>query len=162
MQSAPARPFISDHRLARFTTWAQLWLQAFALVLVALHAFNADEARSALRSMARVISRIIVLRAANHIVWPKRGRRKFGRLNRASLHRTFIGSALRKRLRGRNIYALFFALLAAMRDFDQLVARQAKRLANGPTRLCSRKPKRETMRPLFASFIAEPSHADSS
>lgn len=132
--------YMSDHRFTRVTTWATLWLQAFAVVLLTLSAFDAADAHDALRRMSRRIGNLITLRAANFIRWPKRGARQFGRLKRASLSRTFIGAALRKRLRSNSIIALFFALLRVMRDLDMLIARQARRLAKGLTRVCPRRP----------------------
>lgn len=157
-----AAPFISHHRLARLTAWAGLWLQAFAAMLLTFSAADTPAARHALARMARFVADLVTLRAAMRP--PPRCRRPRWRapVVRAGLHRTFIGASLRKRLRGRDPVTRFFAILRVMRDFDTLVARQTKRLANGLTRLRPILPMRDCACTDAVSLAAPSATVDSS
>jgi hypothetical protein len=158
----PAATLISNHRLARLTAWAGLWLQAFAAILISLNPADAPAARRTLARMAQLISYIVMLRAAA-LAQPCRQRPRWrAPVSRPGMRRSFIGAALRRRLRGRDPIERFFAILGVMRDLDALVARQAKRLARGLTRLRPMLPAFEDSAQTEVALPPDIAHADSS
>jgi hypothetical protein len=112
--------------------------------------------------MAQLISYIVMLRAAA-LALPCRQRPRWrAPVSRPGMRRSFNGAALRRRLRGRDPVARFFAILCAMRDLDALVARQAKRLACGLTRLRPIVPAFEDDARGETALAPDIAHADSS
>ncbi|MFT3726454.1 MAG: hypothetical protein QM759_01315 [Terricaulis sp.] len=126
---------VSQPRLARRLAWVRLWLQAFAAAFLVLSATDMASARRALQRTARIVAGLVSFHASARQTWMRRRPRRKPLLPRAGMRRTFYGSALRGRLRGRDLATQFFAILTVMRDFDKIVARQAKRLRRGLTRL---------------------------
>jgi hypothetical protein len=151
MQTRPT-PF-SPTRLARLLAWARLWLQWFAGAFMVF----ADEraARGELKAHGRLLAHLIFLHAHAQAQVERRPQRRVRRHLRKppprGVLRAWIGSRLRRKLRGRDLPTHFFALLTAMRDFGAYVAHVAKRLAHGLTRLTSRlEPLREPDAPALA------------
>lgn len=133
MQNA-TQPGLTEHRLARLTRWARLflvWLAgAFAACVPAPR-----RARRRLDAVARMLAQLIFLHAAARVRAPaRRANHHHGRL-RASSWRSIAGAGLRRAMAGEDLPARLIAILCVMRDFDAHVARLARRLSCGLTRL---------------------------
>jgi hypothetical protein len=141
IQIAP-QPY-TEHGLARFFTWARLWLQ-WALAAFAQHAeliLQDGSMRAHLERMRRTIACMIFLRACERR--PRR-RRAPGRNARArtrnSALRILIGAHFRRALRGktdrgRGLAARIETLARILRDPEPAIAALAARLARRFTRL---------------------------
>jgi hypothetical protein len=129
-------PLPSRHRLARLLLWARLWLVGLGGVIAQLIAFDPKRADQVTRYAARVVRDLIIFHALHRVRRPKlkRGLKPLGK-QRAGGVRAFIGVRLRARLAARDPVARFFAVLALLRDFDVEVARFARRMRRGMTRL---------------------------
>jgi len=136
-------PPLTSARLARYFAWAWLWLMKYAVFLVE----GSPEARRHLHLMARTITRLALARAVKRFA--SRRAAKFTRppsappgfvrrrkLKPKHMVRAAIGSALRRRFRGRSAGARFAALINALFELDALVDRLAKRIARRLTRIC--------------------------
>jgi len=142
------------------TTWAELWLQAFAAILLFL--VDADPAcvRRELQRMARFVSTLVFLHVALRFR-PPRPKTWRHPVPRAGMLRAVKGGCLRRRLDGRDPVARFFAILSVMRDLDAEIARLLKRLARGLTRLRVILPERSASA-LAASALTPVCAADTS
>ncbi len=130
-------PPISEHRLNRYHRWMLLWLTWFAAFLRearALAPFSTQATAIAhqwLDRIERVLTNIVMLRAAPHvrsIVPPKHSPR---RKRETQMRRAVIGSAMRRMLRSNDLSQRIAAL---SQNVDALVERLLKRLPRGLTR----------------------------
>ncbi len=122
---------LNEHRLARLMTCARLSL----VWLVGAFAGLAGElSRRRLDFAARILARLIFLHVAARVRPQRSGVHRHGRL-RAIGSRAVVGAALRRALRGKDFATRLFALLRVMRDADHHIAKLARRLRRGLTRL---------------------------
>ena len=167
MRIAPTPP-LSNHRLARLTAWARLWLVWF--VGVCLTHFGADApqswrrgARRQLGKAARMVAQLIFLHAAARVgPLPRRAIHRHGRRKQAGGARAIIGAALRRALRGKDLPSRLASILTLMRDSEHHIAKLARRLARGLTRLRVILPARERVPHVAAGPLAALAGADTS
>ena len=132
-------------------------------MLLVAAAVDPDGAWRTMKRMARIVAKIVSQRAAAN--WRGALARRaawYAPIQRAALTRSFIGARLRKRLRGRDLIGLFFAILRVMADIDAMIARQSKRLARGLTRLCPIPLAPEENTAAYAIVVRASAHDDSS
>lgn len=120
MRKTP-RPPISDHRLARFETWARLWLIWLVGVCAAWCSGGERAHPRDLNPVARAIAAIVLLRARRCVGELRSARHRYGRLNYMRW-RALAGTSLRCALRGRDWPERLMAIVAVMRDLDSHVA----------------------------------------
>lgn len=155
-------PLLSNHRLARFTTWARLWLawMAGALFQFAQGPLK-DAARRNIADMAKIVECLILIGAAKRL--PERRRIVGGppRKRGWSPIRTVLGSRLHRRLRGRDLGKRVASLIEIVRDMDRVIAQAVRRIRRGFTR--RRGSVRAPALAMFAACLfATPALADSS
>ena len=136
-----APPFVSNHRLARLTTWARLWLARAAGVLAHFACALPEEFERNLRAhldqCAYLLARVIFLRA-----FARLDRRLLAGIKqkapaatrRSACMRAVLGSKLRSALRGKDARTKLAALANAVHDAETHIAKLARRLARGLTR----------------------------
>jgi len=129
---APPRPPISTHRLARLNAWARLWLVWFAGVFMALT--GAHERKHALDRVQRGVIALISVNAAARVGYLPRTNNRHGYLHQVT-RRRLAGARLRRALRGDDLAARFFAILAFVRDAESHIRALSCRLRRGLTRL---------------------------
>ena len=122
---------LTDHRLARFMTWARLFLVWLA---GAFAGFVGDVPRRRLDQVARMVGELMFLHVAARVRPPPTGAHRHGRLSAIS-QRAAVGSRLRRAMRGKDFAARLVAILGIMRDAEIHIAKLARRLAGGLTRL---------------------------
>ncbi len=139
-------PHINPHKLARLTVWAQLklvWLMGVCAAWMAAGRVLDARALDAPSRMVRCLILAHVLATLN----PRRhGLHRHGRHKHVRL-RTLLGARLRRLTRNADGPARLFAMLAVVRDRARHIARLARRLRNGLTRL-------RVIVPVRASVIA--------
>ncbi len=92
--------------------------------------------RRQLGLVAGTVAELIFVHAAARVVLPPhRARHRHGRLKAAGKQRAVIGSSLRGALRGKTLPARIAAIVSVMRDCEHHIAKLARRLARGLTRL---------------------------
>lgn len=135
MRQTP-RPPISNHRLARLSAWARLWLVWVVGVCAAWSANGGCVHRRDLYRVARGLGGIVVAHTARRVRVQTflSTRNRHGRLNPARL-RTVIGARLRRALQGRDWPQRLAAIVSVMRDLERHVSGLARRLRRGLTRL---------------------------
>ncbi|QGZ94624.1 hypothetical protein [Terricaulis silvestris] len=159
-------PPITEHRLQRYQRWVLLWLKWFAAFLREARAFApfSDQAAAIahqwLDRIERILTSIVMLRAAPHVRGNTAPKHSARRRIETHMRRAIIGSAMRRALRSKDLNQRIAAL---SKDVDALVARLLKRLPRGLTR---RRPHRARPEPrqiarAIASAEAAPS-ADTS
>lgn len=130
-------PPISAHRLQRLQRWMVLWLNWFAALLSELRvsaSFSAQATAAAhqwLDRIERVLTNVVILRAAPLVRGACPPKHSARRRIEAHRRRAIIGSALRRTLRAKDLHQRIAAL---SQNVDRLVARLLKRLPRGLTR----------------------------
>jgi hypothetical protein len=151
-------PPISQHRLHRYHRWMLLWLTWFAAFLQQARAFAPFSAQATaiahqwLDRIERLLTNIILIRAAPHVrvmTPPKHSPR---RRRETQMRRAVMGSALRRALRSKDLNQRIAAL---SQDVDALVARLLKRLPRGLTRRRPHHTRREPRSVACAVTCAE-------
>jgi hypothetical protein len=130
------RPIITEHRARRLIAWARLWFVWFAAAFAALFETGSRASqRRHLDAAAWVAGSLVLIGVLARVPPPRRrSLHRHGTLRHAT-RRALMGSALRRRLRGRDPARRLFAILEIMRDLDRHVAALARRLRAGLTRL---------------------------
>jgi hypothetical protein len=162
MRQTP-RPYYSRHRLARLNAWARLWLTWFLGTCVRWWASGARPEARDLDWLARGVARLVINNAVVRLP-AKASRRpphRHGRLNHRTW-RAFIGSRLRRALRGRDWPSRLAAILAVARDLEAHVAAAVRRLGHGLSRLRIIDPKRGPAPLIAAAPCGALAHDDSS
>ena len=127
----PPRPALSPHRLARYISWARLWLCWFGGLFAYLVEQNPKLADRYTRMAAQGVANLVLLKAveSHRAVKPPR-RYGCGIALKCGMRR-FLGARLRRPYAMRDPVARFFATISMMRDFDAEVRRFRKRIAGG-------------------------------
>lgn len=159
-------PIISQLRLGRIHRWAMLWLRWFAAFLEAAGAFAPLSAQAQaiahrwLDNIEEALIWIVLLRAIPRMRPAGAPKHPDRRRNDSQLVRAFVGSAMRKALRARDLRRRIEAL---SQDIDALVVRLVKRLARGLTRRRPILARRETRQAaLSRGLVLTPRCADTS
>lgn len=131
-------PIFPKLRLARLMTCARLWLVWLMAQLAAIGSAPIERwLRERTDDMALGIGWLIVLHAWLRL--PRRAaparNRRHGRLKTRGLRRAIVGSALRRALRARGAAARIAALSAIVANPEPHIARLARRLRRGLSRL---------------------------
>ena len=141
-----AKPHIllTPHRRARLIAWALAMLAWVHAVFVADRIMTRRQLRKrgcllSLDGLARLVTRLILIRAAE-IVGPRKPRKRLFRdrgedLKRRHFVRSVIGSRLRRAFKHRDVHQRIAILIAALKALDVWAARFAKRLARRVTKL---------------------------
>lgn len=130
-------PPISQHRLNRCHRWMLLWLAWLAAFLDQARAFAPLSAQATaiahrwLDCIERGLSNIVLCRAVSQVRFLPAQKHAGRRRIKTHLRRAAIGSALRRRLRVRDLNQRIAAL---SQDIAVLVAHVVKRLPRGLTR----------------------------
>jgi hypothetical protein len=130
-------PPISEHRLNRYHRWMLLWLTWFAAFLQQARAFAPFSAQATaiahrwLDRIERLLTSIVLLRAAPHVRFINPPKHSSRRKTDTHMRRAIIGSVLRRALRSKDLTQRIAAL---SQDVSVLVARLLKRLPRGLTR----------------------------
>jgi hypothetical protein len=112
-------------------SWARLVLVWVSGVFAGL---VGETSRRCLDGVALMVGELVFLHAAARVRPRATGMHRHGRLHAIST-RAIVGAALRRALRGKDFAARLFAILSVMRDAEQHIAKLARRLARGLTRL---------------------------
>jgi hypothetical protein len=99
--------------------------------------FSADTKghwRVQLHRLARMVESLLVVQAAALVQPPPRRNHRHGRLQRVNV-RNIVGARLRRAMRGKDLPARLAAIVSVMRDHAHHIAKLARRLARGLTRL---------------------------
>lgn len=159
-------PPISELRLQRYQRWILLWLNWFAAFLTQAGAL-APLSRQAtgiahrwLDAIERNLIHLILIRAAPHVRTIPALKHAAHRRIETQFARAIIGSAMRRRLRPRN---LAHRIAALAQPIASLAARIVKRLPRGLTRRRPTRTRREWRAPGLAAapLVATPA-ADTS
>jgi hypothetical protein len=130
-------PPMSEHRLNRYHRWMLLWLTWFAAFLREARAcapFSAQATAIAHRWLDRIerlLTSIVLLRAAPHVRLNNTPKHSPRRRNDTQMLRAAIGGVMRRALRSKDLNQRIAAL---SQNVDALVARLLKRLPRGLTR----------------------------
>lgn len=125
---------ITAIRLSRLFAWAQLWLVYVVGRCLLWQSLGRPVTRRELDYVARKMHLLLDLKVSALLGEAPRTRNRHGRL-KAYTWRTVAGARFRCLTRGRTWATRVFAILAFVRDADQHIARQVKRLKRGLTRL---------------------------
>ncbi|QGZ95117.1 hypothetical protein [Terricaulis silvestris] len=130
-------PPISEHRLNRYHRWMLLWLTWFAAFLKNARAFAPFSAEATaiahqwLDRIERLLTNIVLLRAAPHVRVMNAPRHSSRRRIETHMRRAIFGSAMRRTLRSNDLNQRIAAL---SQDVGVLVQCLLKRLPRGLTR----------------------------
>jgi len=144
---------ITKHRLARLIAWALAMLAWIGAMLFADTSARPNRrhirrrySQLSLQPMARMVARLIFLRATQLIPMPALRRRSIRvsaapgfrkRVQPRQLVRSAIGAAVRKSLRHRDLRTRLAILLNALANIDALAAKLTRRLRRRFTRLAA-------------------------
>jgi hypothetical protein len=167
MQSQP-RFLTTSHRRQRLALWALAMLSWIAAVLFAGKQLTARQLRQrhrrlSLDGLVRLITQLIIVRAAELGRWRRHGRLRFwlhGRdLKRRHYIRSLIGSRLRRALNHKDLAARLRRLIHVLRHLDAFARQLSRRRL---TRLWSIAPAPTPAATIFGAPAPSPAAADSS
>ncbi|WP_395646502.1 hypothetical protein [Terricaulis sp.] len=162
---------LSPHRRARLIAWALAmlaWVHAafFQDRIMTRRHLRKRGGFLSLDQVARVVTQLIILRAAERARLHRRGKISFHKhgvdLRPRHLRRSAIGARIRRALKHRDAGQRIARLAAALRALDVWAALFARRLARRLTRLWAIAAQPSAAEPLAASVARTPCVADTS
>jgi hypothetical protein len=118
-------PVLSDHKFARLSRWATLWLDWFVWAFYALLPVLAPGRQAARRNLDRaaaLVRAMLIIQACRHTPRRYAVRHRYGRAKLRGLVRAAAGARLRRALKGKNDFARLAAIHAMLRNPAAYVA----------------------------------------